>query len=127
MRSSLRRHGWRPAPRISGTTGVGSVLQWIGGRLRRRGIVVLFSDLFDDPEKVLMGLRHFRHKRHEVIVFHVMDEAELTFPFRDSALFEGLEDLAKVPVGLGERGTPILLGDVATLTIAFSNARPENR
>ena len=65
-------------------------------RIARRGLVVIVSDLFDDPARILMGLRHFRHKRHEVIVFHVMDEAELTFPFRDSAMFEGLEDLGEI-------------------------------
>ena len=65
-------------------------------RIARRGLVVVISDLFDDPDHILMGLRHFRHKRHEVIVFHVMDEAELTFPFRDSALFEGLEGTGEI-------------------------------
>ena len=60
-------------------------------RFRKRGIVVILSDLFDDPARILAGLRHFRHRRHEVIVFHILDPAEVDFPFRDTTLFKGLE------------------------------------
>jgi hypothetical protein len=51
----------------------------------------VFSDLFDDPEKVLAGLKHFRHKKHEVIVFHILDPLERTFNFRRDAVFKDLE------------------------------------
>jgi uncharacterized protein (DUF58 family) len=60
-------------------------------RIPRRGIVMVFSDLFDEPADVLRGLMHLRHKRHEVVVFHVLDRAELEFPFREATLFRGLE------------------------------------
>jgi uncharacterized protein (DUF58 family) len=63
----------------------------IADQIKRRGLVVIFSDLFGDPLDVLGGLRHFRHRRHEVVVFHVLDEDELTFPFDDLTKFEGLE------------------------------------
>ena len=43
--------------------------------------MVILSDLFDDVPSMLAGLKHFRHRRHEVIVFHVLDPAELDFPF----------------------------------------------
>ena len=46
--------------------------------------------------KIIAGLKHFRHRRHEVIVFHVLDPAELDFPFRDTTLFKGLEGLPDV-------------------------------
>ena len=59
--------------------------------MRRKGLVVLVSDLFDDADKLLFGLQHFRHKRHEVIVFHLLDDDEIRFPFEDMTLFEGLE------------------------------------
>ena len=42
------------------------------------------------------GLKHFRHRRHEVIVFHILDPAELEFPFRDTTLFKGLEGLPEI-------------------------------
>ena len=68
----------------------------VAERIDRRGMVVVISDLFDDPERVMMGLRHLRHNKHEVIVFHIMDEYELTFPFDDMTLFEGLEETGEV-------------------------------
>src|SRR5437868_9261331 len=52
---------------------------------------MLFSDLFDDVPNVLAGLQHLRYDRHEVVVFHVLDAAELDFPFEDPTLFRGLE------------------------------------
>ena len=61
-------------------------------RLTRRAIIVLLSDLFDEPADVLAGLRHLRYKRHEVVVLHVLDGAELDFPFQEATLFRGLEE-----------------------------------
>ena len=61
-------------------------------RVKRRGLVVLISDLFDSAENILRCLQHFRHKRHEVIVFHVLDDAEMKFPFKDMTKFVGLEN-----------------------------------
>ncbi len=58
---------------------------------RRRGLVVLISDLFADPQTLTDALRQFRLRRHEVVVFHVMHEHEHTFPFADNTLFHGLE------------------------------------
>lgn len=72
-------------------------------RFQKRGVVVVLSDLFDDPARILAGLRHFRHRRHEVIVFHLLDPAELDFPFRSTTLFRGLEGLGEIltdPAGL---------------------------
>jgi uncharacterized protein (DUF58 family) len=60
-------------------------------RINRRGIVVVFSDLFDEVADILHGLQHLRHRRHEVIVMHVLDRAELEFPFQEATLFRGLE------------------------------------
>lgn len=63
----------------------------LAGQIRSRGMVVLFSDLFLDPEELKKSLNQFRIRRHEVIVFHVMHADELTFPFQDNTLFRGLE------------------------------------
>ena len=60
-------------------------------RIKRRGLLIILSDLFNDPETILRGLQHFRHRRHEVIVFHVLDRDEITFPFKDASIFEGME------------------------------------
>jgi uncharacterized protein (DUF58 family) len=60
-------------------------------RLARRALVVILSDLFDEVPDLLAGLKHLRHKRHEVVVFHILDGAELDFPFQQATLFRGLE------------------------------------
>ena len=64
--------------------------------MRRKGLVVIVIDLFDDADKILFGLQHFRHKRHEVIVFQVLDDDEIRFPFQDMTLFEGLEEMPEL-------------------------------
>ena len=77
-------------------TDLGIVLNTLAERIQRRGLIILISDLFDRPEVILKSLQHFSHKRHDVIVFHVLDEFELTFPFERMTLFEGLEEYPKL-------------------------------
>jgi uncharacterized protein (DUF58 family) len=72
-------------------TDTGSIFHELAERISRKGLLVILSDLFDDPEKLLFGLQHFRHKRHEVIVFHLLDDYESSFPFEGMTLFEGYE------------------------------------
>ena len=55
--------------------------------------MIVISDFFDDPKRIFEGLKHFRHRRHEVIVFHILDRYELTFPFKRMTKFVGLENL----------------------------------
>ena len=55
--------------------------------------MIIFSDLFDDVSELLAGLQHLRYNKHEVVVFHVLDPAELDFPFQEATLFRGLEQL----------------------------------
>jgi len=84
-------------------TKLGPVLHEIAGRATQRGLVMLFSDLFDDVPAILSGLQHLRYDRHEVVVFHVLDAAELDFPFEDPTRFRGLEipaELLTDPRGL---------------------------
>jgi len=80
--------------RPSGETNTGKILQEIAGKMKRRGMVILVSDLLDEPEEVLKGLRLFRFNGHDVIVFHVMDSAEIELPFEGNILFEDLEQAA---------------------------------
>jgi len=74
-----------------GKTEFGAVLDQMTGQVRRRGMIVLISDLFGDPDRLLAGLKHLRHRRHEVIVLHVLDDDELSFPFQQLTLFKGME------------------------------------
>ncbi len=75
---------------------IGIVLNDLAERFKKRGVVAIFSDFFDDPARILAGLKHFRHRRHEVIVFHILDPAELEFPFRSTTLFKGLEGMPEI-------------------------------
>lgn len=77
-------------------TDTGPIFHNLAERFKKRGIVVILSDLFDDVDSMLAGLKHFRHKRHEVVLFHVLDPAELDFPFRETTMFHGLEGVADV-------------------------------
>lgn len=72
-------------------TQVGGLLHEFADRIKRKGLIVLISDLFDDVEKIENGLKHLRYKEHELLVFHLLDHEELTFPFQRMTLFEGLE------------------------------------
>jgi uncharacterized protein (DUF58 family) len=75
-----------------GETNVGKILEEIAGQLKRRGMVILVSDLIDEPEAILKGLRLFRYKGNDVIVFHLLDQAEIDLPFDGNILFEDLEE-----------------------------------
>jgi len=84
---------------------IGPVLHEASERFSRRGIVMLFSDLFDETSEILAGLRHLRYLRHEIVVFQILDPAELDFPFRQTTLFHGLEqfpDLMTDPLAVRE-------------------------
>ena len=77
-------------------TRTGPIFHDLAERLGRRGIVVILSDLFDDVEPMLAGLKHLRHRRHDVIVLQVLDPAEIAFPFQQVTMFKGLEALGEV-------------------------------
>jgi uncharacterized protein (DUF58 family) len=72
-------------------TEVGELLQTVALRLKRRGIIVLISDCYDDTEAVIDGVRHLAVRGHDVIVFHLTDHDEVTFPFKSLANFRDLE------------------------------------
>jgi uncharacterized protein (DUF58 family) len=74
-----------------GPTKLGPALHELAERIKRRGLVVLFSDLLDTPAEVLGGLQHFRHRHHEVIVFHILDPDEIEFPYTDASTFVDME------------------------------------
>lgn len=72
-------------------TNISQVLHEIADRIKRRGLIILISDLLDEPEKVFSSLRHFRHNKHEVLLFHILDPLELSFNFEGDIQFEDLE------------------------------------
>jgi uncharacterized protein (DUF58 family) len=81
-------------------TDVSKPMQLLANGISKRGMVVLISDLLDDPARIVDGLRHFRFRGTDVIVFHVIDPDELTFPFERASRFrdlEGDEELMAVP------------------------------
>lgn len=72
-------------------TNISQTLHEMAERIRRRGLIILLSDLLDQPEDILSGLKHFRHRNHEVLVFHILDPTEITFQFNKDAVFEDME------------------------------------
>jgi len=85
---------------LGSRTDVSKPLHVLADGIRKRGLVVLISDLLDEPERVIDGLRHFRFRGSDVIVFHLLDPAELTFPFERAARFRDIElgdELMAVP------------------------------
>lgn len=77
-------------------TNIGAVLHEMARQIRRKGLVILISDFFDDEAKVLEGIQHLRFGGGEVVVFHLMDPYELEFPFTGQVEFDGLEGIAKI-------------------------------
>ena len=72
-------------------TDVGIVLHEMAERIKKRGLIILISDLFDETENIIKGLKHFRHNKQEIIVFHVMDRKELDFNFSNRTKFKDME------------------------------------
>ena len=81
-----------------GETNIARPLHDLAEGMSRRGLIVLISDLIDDPAAVLSALQHFKFRGHDVIVFHLMDNAELTFPFDSLTEFSDLETGQKAMV-----------------------------
>ncbi len=84
------------AAEVRAKTATGPIFHELAERFRKRGVVFILSDLFDDVASMMAGLKHFRHRRHDVILFHVLDAAEVEFPFRSPTLFKGLEQMPDV-------------------------------
>ena len=76
---------------IQGETKISNILHQLAETIKKRGLIILISDLMDDQNDVIKGLRHFRHKGHEVIVFHILDNQEIEFDFKRGANFIDLE------------------------------------
>src|SRR5213593_413061 len=73
-------------------------LRFLAEYLNRRGVIVLISDLYDEPDNIIAGLKALKAKGNDIVVFHIMDNFELTFPFEDMAQFEDMETKKKLHV-----------------------------
>ncbi len=86
----------------SGQTEAGSALRDIAGRLRRRGLVILLSDLLVDPDSTRLAIQFLRHRGHEVLVFHLLDPGERELPTMRDARFVDPETGEELPVSVAD-------------------------
>jgi uncharacterized protein (DUF58 family) len=82
----------------SGETDVANCMHQLAAMIRGKSLVILFSDLMTEPSEVVKSLHHLRHRGHEVILFHILDEAEVHFPFDGVIEFEDIEDHQRLTV-----------------------------
>ena len=101
-------------------------LRFLAEFLTRRGLIVLISDLYDEPENILAGLKQLKAKGNDIMVLHIMDNFELTFPFDDAAQFEDLETKRKlhvIPEFLRKQYLVIINEHIARLRKELSGSR----
>jgi uncharacterized protein (DUF58 family) len=77
-------------------TGLAGIFHQLADSIKRRALIIVLSDLFDDPEPLLGALKHFRHSKHEVLVLQILDPAEVSFPFDDVTRIEDMETQREV-------------------------------
>ena len=80
-------------------TKVGNVLHEVAERIHKRGLVILISDFFDEPQDIIESLHHFDFRQHELVLLHVLAEEELTFPFKNFQRcrdLEGVESMLRI-------------------------------
>ena len=109
-----------------GKSGLDAVMRKVNELLRRRGIIVVISDFYEEPDAIVSALAPLRFRGHDVIVFHVLDPAELEFPFEDPTSIEDLETgerLPVVPAALRDRYREMVAEHVRTLEKSLTNQR----
>src|SRR5437667_1398154 len=82
----------------AGQTDVAGCLHQLAAMIRHKSLIMLFSDLLTDPEPVLQSLHHLRHRGNEIILFHILDEAETHFPFAGVIEFEDVEEHERLTI-----------------------------
>ena len=109
-----------------GETGAAEVFGEIAQRVRRRGLVVIISDLYDDPEALTRAIKQFRYRGHEVVVFHIVDPLELSLDIDRETIFTDLETgdrLQSQPWSVREDYQRMLLQHVDSLRMAMEDAQ----
>ena len=79
-------------------TNIAPTFHELANRIGKRGLVIVISDLYDDPTEIMKALQHFVYKKHQIIVFHLMDPAELEFPFKRILSFMDMETNERLQV-----------------------------
>ena len=79
-----------------GASNIGAVLKEFAEKIRHRSLIIIISDFFDNREEIIRQLKYFHFKKNEVLLFHILDPYELTFPFETITYFESMEDERKV-------------------------------
>lgn len=79
-------------------TSTAKVLHKLAEQVRKRGLIILISDMLDDVDELFSGLMHFRHQKHEVILFHIQDEDEMDFDFKTETEFIDAETNERITV-----------------------------
>jgi uncharacterized protein (DUF58 family) len=100
-------------------------LNRIAEQFRRRSLIVLISDLYEDPQRLLGAMARLRGRGNDIIVLHVLDPAELDFPFEEASAFEDLESGESIPVvpdSLRDRYTAMMADHVAAVRKALGGA-----
>jgi len=101
-------------------------LRFLAEFLSRRGLIVVISDLYDEPENIMAGLKQLKAKGNDIMVLHIMDNFELTFPFMDAAQFEDMENKRKmhiIPEYLRSQYLTIINDHIARLRKEMSGSR----
>jgi len=78
--------------KTAGKSNISNILKEFIEKIGRRSLIIIISDFFDDTEKIIHQLKYFQFKKNEVILFHILDPYELTFPFETITFFESMED-----------------------------------
>jgi uncharacterized protein (DUF58 family) len=84
-----------------GQTGYKRIFSELAGHLKRRGLLVLISDLWGDDDEIINSLKNLRHLKHEVLVFHLLDPDEASFPFSSEAVFADMETGQELQINPG--------------------------
>jgi uncharacterized protein (DUF58 family) len=84
--------------RAGGGSDLARTFHDLAENISRRSLIVILSDLLDDQKEVLKALHHFRHRKHEVILFHLLDHAEIEFPFNQLADFVDMETGERIQI-----------------------------
>src|SRR6187431_3195632 len=102
------------------------VLTKVAEHFKRRSIVALISDLYENPADLLETLKPYRFLGNDLVVFHVLDPAEIDFPYNDASRFQDLESGEEVPVVpevFAEQYRAMIKEHIDTLTTKFSESR----
>jgi len=78
--------------KIGDQTNISHILHMGAEKIKKKGLIILLSDLFDSSDKVINSLKHLRYYNHEVLVFHILDKQEIELNYNEKIIFEDLEN-----------------------------------